>query len=670
MKKLLVILLVFLLPMAALAHTGAPEEEVISSCLATLGEEWMVCEGADGQPLFANGGSCAVAFVTDGARMSLAWFERIDGDWYIWQRTDEPLFGVDGLIPTRLDLYEEDGALFLDCRLLWDEKQLWVTAQKDFYDRGNNMWFVTEYTVLTPVDGWLTADDWIYLTKWLDHPALLECFSPVAQAQEPVVIEGSTLVRYPESRTDAYYAVPEGVEVIGENAFSGNAALVHVALPESVRIIEDGAFADCWNLHLVDMPARLAVLGASAFEQTYVDAVIPGGVTELGSAAFCYADLQGTVVIPEGVTDIGWDCFAFGYDITDMYLPASLQTIGGETFQQGAEFWAIWGFNSVDAGQTHMTVHAPAGTEAERIARWSGESYVIEDAREGTDLNAVTAWVQSALDEALPGAAVCTNEYDFPCVTYSADTVFAFAAREAVSRYDEDEVFLCCFDRTGNALTLRWVNADSGMPVPLDMTLIGDKLSLMLRLGEETAAALTFAGEAFRLSRVSTCIWEKDTGGPPPGWATMLTVPVTDGTPLQVFITREYGPHEEVVQGAVFDGDTVLLSLYDVIHAATDSYPFTFENRTKGLYRFELAGVEYEMNEPAMTLTRVGEENPVNLIRPAPGAEDFRSEIIDGRWMVDANTVHCTFRSFLGWPIRINIDDGTQTVTVCAEGNE
>ena len=66
MKKLLLILLVCLLPIAALAHTGTSEDEVISACLETLGEDWLVCEGEDGQPLFANGGSCAVGFVTDG----------------------------------------------------------------------------------------------------------------------------------------------------------------------------------------------------------------------------------------------------------------------------------------------------------------------------------------------------------------------------------------------------------------------------------------------------------------------------------------------------------------------------------------------------------------------------------------------------------------------------
>ena len=68
-----------------------------------------------------------------------------------------------------------------------------------------------------------------------------------------------------------------------------------------------------------------------------------------------------------------------------------------------------------------------------------------------------------------------------------------------------------------------------------------------------------------------------------------------------------------------------------------------------------------------MTLTREDDEEQFNLILPAPGSTDFRSEIIDGRWMVDAHTVEVTFDRILGWPIRINIDHGTQTVTVCAE---
>ena len=673
MKKLLLILLVCLLPLMALATTGTSADEVLSACLEALGEEWMICEDENGQPLFANGGSCAVAFVTDGARMSLVWFDREDGDWYDSWRTDEPLFGVEGLVPTWLDLYEEVGSLCLDCRLLWGENQLWVTAQQGYYS--GEEWYVTEYTVLTPVDGGLSADDWVYLTKWPDNPPLLEYFSPVAQAQEPVVMEGSTLVCYPESRTDAYYAVPEGIEIIGENAFSGNDALVHVSLPESVRAIEDGAFAYCQNLRVVDMPSTLETLGEDAFECTYVQQLtIPEGLTALPEGAFCAADLQGTVVIPEGVTDIGAECFAFNAGITDLYLPASFETISGETFQQGATFWYIWDFNSVDAGETHMTIHAPAGTEAARFAIWSGYPYVVEDAREGTDLPAVTAWAQAVLDAELPGAEICENDYGFPCVTYSADTVFVFAMRERETPYGMDEYLLCCFDRTGDVLTLRWVN--DGLygterwgipeyPIPMEMALVDDTLNLGLRLGEEAAVWLDFTGEDFRLNEMDVCYWNKYTDGPPPYWATALQLPVTDGTPLQEYTIWSDFVGEWVVQGAVFNGDTVLLSMYDVIGAAGLDY--TFQNNLKGIAHFEVGDTTWVLDEQAMTLTREDDPEQFNYILPAPGSTNFRSEIIDGHWMVDSHTVFVTFRSFLDWPIRISIDYDTQTVAVCAE---
>lgn len=635
-------------------------EGAAAECLAAL-EEWervdaAICRNKYGDPLISFSGEDAFAAVRMDDTVALVRFYQEDNAWEVaWINEYHP-FGVDA---NGADLQPEylrfNGDTLTWCATGETEKTE-VTATCDGWD-----WYVTGLICHTLVDG-----QWQIAEQREGVIAVLPVFSLHQEGEpEPVVIEGNKLVHYPESRIDAHYTVPDGVEIIGEYAFSENYNLVHVTLPESVRIIEDDAFADCWNLRRVDMPSTLEYLGWGAFAQTYVNCTIPEGLTELPPQAFCSAGMKGTVVIPEGVTDIGYECFAFGFGITDLYLPASLKTICGETFRQGAEFWEIWCFNSVDAGETHMTVHAPAGTEAARFARWSGESYVIEDAREGTDLPAVTGWVEEALSEILPGAKVSENEYGFPCVTYSADTVFAFATKEKASRYDRDKHFLLCFDRDGNELTLRWVNADSGMAAPLEMTLIGDRLYLMLRLGEETAVSLTFSGEDFRLSQASTAIWQTNTGGAPYHWDTLLTLPITDGAPLSGFNTSEYAPRERVVQGAVFDGESVLLSLYDVIGAA--ELDFTYEHYTEGIARFEVGGTTFELDEKNMTLTLYGEDDPFNLILPAPGSTDFRSEIIDGRWMVDEHTVKVTFQTFLRCPIRINVDYDTQTVTVCRE---
>lgn len=650
------------------AHKKSTASVVEALHLAMAGdlEGWRVCTDEYGKPLLTYSAEDVLAFITDGDRTALLFAEWWDGrlDWYA--RSDTPLFGVEeGLTPIAIGLADK----VLRCSLRWDGRIVWLTVENNVNGWGG--WYVTEYSFGEP-DG----DGWHMTARYVpDTPPLVEGFTLVQGEQAPVVIEGDVLVEYPASRTDAHYTVPEGVEIIGEYAFAENPYLIRVTLPESVRVIGDSAFADCWSLRIVDMPSTLESIGACAFEYTGVQHLtIPDGLTSLPAHAFAAADLQGTVVIPEGVTDIDMECFVFNDDITDLYLPASLQTIEGKTFEQGASFGYIWDFNSINEGEIHMTVHAPAGTEAARFARFSGEPYVIEDARSGTDLPAVAAQVEAVLNEVYPAAALCVNPYGYPCVTYSADTVFAFAQRAGGGWYDEN--LLCCFDRTAEGLTLRFINDGlywneypQGWPettAPLDMQLIGDTLTLGLQPGEETAIFLTFKGGDFRLTRTTTCIWKKYTDGPPPYWQTQFSLPVTDGPSLRDFTLIRYTPGEQVVQGAYFTGDGVLLRLYDVIGAA--GIDLSYEYNAAGIARFEIDEVRYELNEQAMTLTIWGEDDPVNLIMPAPGSDGFCSEIRDGMWLVDADTVYCTFCSILGWPIRLSIDENTQTVTVRAEG--
>lgn len=498
-----------------------------------------LCTDAYGRPLFTYSSDFALAMMTVGKHTYLHCFDRLWGELGWTWCTGAPLFGVEELIPESIWLV--DGKLSLLLR--WGEKAVLIEAEFDYNGWGN--WYVTAVETLAPQgDGW-TLSRTVY-----DTPVLLYLFSLAETEQEAVVIEGNILVRYPESRTDAHYTVPDGIEVIGESAFQGNYALTRVTLPESVRVIGDQAFAYCSNLRVVDMPSTLESLGEAAFDCTYVQQLtIPDGLTELPRWAFAAADLQGTVIIPEGVTNIGDECFVFNAGITDMYLPASLEAMGvvSDDGDWGFDFNYIYAFNHLEPGQEHMTVHAPAGTEAAEFAISSGYPYVIEDARGGTDLPAMTALVQSVLDEQLPGAVVCENEYGFACVSYSAETVFAFATRDTDSWYDE--WYLCCFARAGDALTLLWTNDalygtefPQGWPetlIPMEMKLIGDSFHLTLRIGAETIITLTFAGEDWRLTYTTTDVWY-DTGDGHAYWNALLTLPITDGAPLREFSTVHY----------------------------------------------------------------------------------------------------------------------------------
>ena len=106
----------------------------------------------------------------------------------------------------------------------------------------------------------------------------------------------------------------------------------------------------------------------------------------------------------------------------------------------------------------------------------------------------------------------------------------------------------------------------------------------------------------------------------------------------------------------IFEGDTVLLPVWEIVQSLP-CYPIS-TNYTEGVCRFELGGAEYLLDEPAMTLTRVGETE--NLIQPAPGSEGFRSEMINSCWMVDLTTV----QALLAGHADVGVDWENEIVTI------
>ncbi len=61
------------------------------------------------------------------------------------------------------------------------------------------------------------------------------------------------------------FSVPEGVECIGEKAFSGKRNLQRIILPQSLKIIEDGAFFDCDALLTLEIPEGIQMIGNCSF---------------------------------------------------------------------------------------------------------------------------------------------------------------------------------------------------------------------------------------------------------------------------------------------------------------------------------------------------------------------------------------------------------------------
>lgn len=90
-----------------------------------------------------------------------------------------------------------------------------------------------------------------------------------AEAQETeqsgFVIEDGVLIRYEGS--EAEVSVPEGVTVIGEEAFAGNETLETVIVPEGVTTIGKKAFAGCKKLCSVKLPDSLTSMEKYVFSK-------------------------------------------------------------------------------------------------------------------------------------------------------------------------------------------------------------------------------------------------------------------------------------------------------------------------------------------------------------------------------------------------------------------
>lgn len=108
---------------------------------------------------------------------------------------------------------------------------------------------------------------------------------------------GSTIAGYTGNASDL--AIPNGVTVIGKDAFSGCESLVSVTIPDSVSKIDYEAFENCKNLKEVLIPESVKTIGSSAFSgcEKLENINIPSKVSEIGSAAFARCTSLNTISV-------------------------------------------------------------------------------------------------------------------------------------------------------------------------------------------------------------------------------------------------------------------------------------------------------------------------------------------------------------------------------------
>ena len=98
------------------------------------------------------------------------------------------------------------------------------------------------------------------------------------------------------------FAIPEGVEIIGEMAFRGKKALKNVIIANSVKEIEHDAFYDCDELDNVYVPAGVKMVKSYAFAECdkLKKITFAGTPNKLSRHTFDDCDQLHDIIVPVG----------------------------------------------------------------------------------------------------------------------------------------------------------------------------------------------------------------------------------------------------------------------------------------------------------------------------------------------------------------------------------
>jgi hypothetical protein len=127
--------------------------------------------------------------------------------------------------------------------------------------------------------------------------------------------------------------IPEGVKIIGNDAFGAQQRLVNVNLPSTLIEIRSTAFNGASALSKIEFPNALAVIGREAFRNSGLINVdlSKTAITLIPEGAFRFTGKLQTVKLPDAVTTIEQVAFHHS-NLSEINFPASITGIGFAAF--------------------------------------------------------------------------------------------------------------------------------------------------------------------------------------------------------------------------------------------------------------------------------------------------------------------------------------------------
>jgi len=173
-----------------------------------------------------------------------------------------------------------------------------------------------------------------------------------------------TILVYPGAKT-GIYVIPDSVERIEHNAFSGSLGIQGAVIPDSVTFVGDVAFGQCENLETIKFGKNAKYIGASSFANTKIrELELPEVLEEIGAFAFFKCTQLRETTIPRGVVNIPVDAFGDCENLEKVTIYETVRFIHPDAF----------------AYCSRLTIYGYSGSYAEQFANSHNIRFeVIED---------------------------------------------------------------------------------------------------------------------------------------------------------------------------------------------------------------------------------------------------------------------------------------------------
>ena len=173
------------------------------------------------------------------------------------------------------------------------------------------------------------------------------------------------IVSYLSTSKKNKYEIPEGIESIGDLAFSWCTNLTEIKIPDSVQSIGNSAFLGCTNLTEIEIPDSVQSIGYCGFLwcENMKKITIPDGLQSIGDHAFDGCSNLTEITIPDNVKSLGDSAFYKCKNLTKIKISSSVNFIGKDAFKDC----------------DNITVTVEKGSFAEKYCQENNINYMYED---------------------------------------------------------------------------------------------------------------------------------------------------------------------------------------------------------------------------------------------------------------------------------------------------